>query len=86
MWKNVVMCCDGTNNQFGRENTSIIRLVQVLSRDAAKQIVYYDPGVGTLPEPGVLTRIGKRASDWIDLVFATGLTTKVERAYFTART
>jgi uncharacterized protein (DUF2235 family) len=81
MSRNIVVCCDGTNNQFGPENTSVVRLVQVLDRDPAAQILYYDPGVGTLPQPGVLTRVGKTVSRWRDLAFATGLRGKVEDAY-----
>src|SRR5262245_36207664 len=61
--RNLVICCDGTNNKFGSENTNVVRLVQVLNRDPERQRLYYDPGVGTLPEPGWLTSIGKRASE-----------------------
>ena len=82
MPRNIVVCCDGTNNQFGIENTSIVRIVQIVDRaPAAEQLVYYDPGVGTFPEPGVMTRIGKRTSEIIDLAFATGLMQKVAEAY-----
>jgi uncharacterized protein (DUF2235 family) len=79
--RNLVICCDGTNNQFGPENTSVVRLVQVLDRAPDKQRLYYDPGVGTLPEPGVFSRIGRRISELLDLAFATGLLWKVEEAY-----
>lgn len=80
--RNLVICCDGTNNQFGPENTNVIRLVQSLDRDpAARQRLYYGPGVGTLPEPGALTRIGKTLSRWFSLAFGTGLTRDVEDAY-----
>jgi uncharacterized protein (DUF2235 family) len=48
---------------------------------AGRRVLYYDPGVGTLPEPGMLTRVGKKASEWIDLAFARGLTKRVEKAY-----
>jgi uncharacterized protein (DUF2235 family) len=81
MPRNLVICCDGTNNEFGAENTNVVRLVQVLDRDPGKQLVYYDPGIGTLPEPGLLTRVGKRFSEYIDLAFGTGLKRKVEHAY-----
>jgi uncharacterized protein (DUF2235 family) len=81
MSRNLILCCDGTNNQFGHENTNVVRLMQVLDRDAARQRLYYDPGVGTLPEPGVTTRIGKRLSEWWGLAFGAGLTWKVQQAY-----
>jgi uncharacterized protein (DUF2235 family) len=78
---NHVICCDGTNNQFGPENTNVVRLIQVLERDSTGQRLFYDPGVGTLPEPGVLTAIGKRISEIFGLAFGTGLIAKVEEAY-----
>jgi uncharacterized protein (DUF2235 family) len=81
MPRNLILCCDGTNNQFGPENTNVIRLIQVLDRDPARQRLYYDPGVGTLPEPGVATRVGKTLSEWLGLAFGVGLSWKVQEAY-----
>jgi uncharacterized protein (DUF2235 family) len=81
MPRNLVICCDGTNNQFGPENTNVVRLVQVLDRDPLEQRLYYDPGVGTLPEPGAMTRIMKRLSELYGLAFGAGLTLKVQEAY-----
>ena len=31
--RNLVICCDGTSNQFGENNTNLVRLVQMLRRD-----------------------------------------------------
>src|SRR6266704_1905297 len=76
---NVVLCFDGTNNEFGPNNTNVVRLVQVLERD--DQHLYYDPGIGTLPDPRMIGRVFKRASEYMDLAFATGLVAKVEAAY-----
>jgi hypothetical protein len=81
MSRNLVICCDGTNNQFGTENTNVVRLVQVLEHDLNTQLIYYDPGVGTLPEPGTVTKIGKKISEMIDLMLATTLDDQVQRAY-----
>src|ERR1051325_6829356 len=81
MPRNIIVCCDGTNNEFGPKNTNVVRLVQVLDREAPTQLVYYDPGVGTFPDPGTWTKMGKRLSEWIDLAFATDLSRKVEAAY-----
>ena len=81
MPRNIVICSDGTNNQFGPENTSVVRLVQVLDRRPDRQRLYYDPGVGTLPEPQMLTRLGMRASKLFGLAFGAGLIAKVEEAY-----
>lgn len=81
MGRNLVICFDGTSNQFGPQNTNVVRLTQVLDRDPQKQRLYYDPGVGTLPEPGVFTAAGKAISELFGLAFGAGLVGKVEEAY-----
>jgi uncharacterized protein (DUF2235 family) len=80
MSRNIVICCDGTNNQFEYENTNVVRLVQSLRR-TTDQLVYYDPGVGTLPERGLVTSAGRTISQWWSLAFGTGLKQNVEEAY-----
>jgi hypothetical protein len=30
MARNIVICCDGTDNEFGYENTNVVRLIQSL--------------------------------------------------------
>jgi uncharacterized protein (DUF2235 family) len=77
MARNLVVCCDGTANKFGAENTSVVRVVEVLRRDDPSQLVFYDPGVGTLP--GDLLR--DKIRNVIDLAFATSLARNVEDAY-----
>ncbi len=79
--RNLVIACDGTNNQFGRENTNVVRLVQCLDRSVDRQLIYYDPGVGTLPEPGWVSWIGKGFSTVAGLAFGAGLKWKVSQAY-----
>jgi uncharacterized protein (DUF2235 family) len=79
--RNLIICCDGTHNKFRSNNTNVVRLVQVLDRDPNKQRLFYDPGVGTLPEPVSWSRIKKIWFDLCDLAFATGLPDKVNNAY-----
>ena len=81
MPRNLILCCDGTNNQFGPENTNVVRLVQSLNRDPTKQWLYYDPGVGTLPEPGAFSKVQKWVSKVFGLAFGAGLSWKVGEAY-----
>ncbi len=81
MPRNIVICFDGTNNEFGSHNTNVVRMVQVLDRDPQKQLVYYDAGVGTLPEPGFVTPIGKWISKVFGLAFGAGLAGKITGAY-----
>lgn len=79
--KNLIICCDGTNNEFGENNTNVVRLIQVLNRDPARQRLHYDPGVGTLPEPGYVSAIGKWLSKAKGLAFGAGLSSNIEEAY-----
>jgi Uncharacterized alpha/beta hydrolase domain (DUF2235) len=69
MPRNLVLCFDGTNREFGQNNTNIVRLVQVLDRSSELQLLYYDPGVGTLPEPGAWGAMKKRISRIAGLAF-----------------
>src|SRR6266498_5438399 len=79
--RNLIICCDGTNNEFGKENTNVVRLVEVLERTSGKQRIFYDPGVGTLPNPGAITALARRLSEYWELAFATDLPDRVARAY-----
>lgn len=81
MSRKLVICCDGTNNEFGSQNTNVVRLIQCLDRDPSRQMFYYDPGVGTMPEPGWWSSIGEKLSRAWSLAFGTGLTKNVEEAY-----
>lgn len=81
MPRNLIVCLDGTNNEFGKVNTNVVRVVQSIVQDSDEQLMYYDPGVGTLAQGGAITRIGKKISRAIDLAFATGLTGKVADGY-----
>lgn len=82
MPRNLIICCDGTNNQLGLDsNTNVLRLVAVAVNDSLQQIVYYDPGVGTMPKPGLLTQVGQTRNRWWSLAFGTGLIQNVQEAY-----
>ena len=79
--RNLIICCDGTNNQFQKENTNVIRLVQLLDRDHAKQRLYYQPGIGTFPEPNALTKWWTKSYDVLGLAFGLGVIKNIEDAY-----
>jgi uncharacterized protein (DUF2235 family) len=44
--KNIIICCDGTGNEYGVNNTNVVQTYDVAIKDT-DQITYYDPGVGT---------------------------------------
>lgn len=78
--RNLVVCCDGTGNTFGTRNTNVVRLYGYLVKDQT-QLTYYDPGVGTLSPPSVLTKIGRSAFQLWGLAFGQGITGDIEDAY-----
>ncbi len=79
--RNIVLCCDGTSNEFSRDNTNVVKLFQILRKDPASQLRYYDPGVGTFASPGALLPITKRATRILGLAIGLGLLRNVEEAY-----
>ena len=78
--RNLVVCCDGTGNQFGLHNTNVVKLYQILVKDD-RQIVYYDPGVGTFSRPGYKTGIGRTLSKGLGLAFGDGFYDNLGEAY-----
>lgn len=56
MGKRIVVCCDGTGNEFSSSNTNVVNLFQIIEKNPTDQVAYYDPGVGTFgPELVSLT-------------------------------
>ena len=76
--KNIVICCDGTGNEYGRNNTNVVE-TYVLAAKNDRQVTYYDPGVGTggweyHEEDGTLRSLSDQATGY-------GLQKNVEDAY-----
>ncbi|HYH62729.1 MAG TPA: DUF2235 domain-containing protein, partial [Solirubrobacterales bacterium] len=69
--RNLVICLDGTNNEPETGVTNVARLyeVTVKSRD---QLVYYDPGVGTMGARGAVTASGRKLTRFAGLVAGFG--------------
>ena len=81
MSRNLIFCCDRTGNEFGKTNTNVVRIVRSAATADGSQLVYYDPGIGTFSDSRVLTRAAQRASELVDLAFATGFEAKITGAY-----
>ncbi|MBE7156941.1 MAG: DUF2235 domain-containing protein [Rhodospirillales bacterium] len=81
MAKNLVVCLDGTNNEFGRTNTNVVRLYQILETGRGTQVSYYDPGVGTVGHPGAITRFAQKFTQTLGMAFGLGVTQNVMDAY-----
>ena len=82
MTKNIVICCDGTGQEFDVKRSNVVRLFSVLDHSNPNtQIAYYDPGLGTIPAPSALTRITRQLTLWAGLAAGYGLLDSVSRAY-----
>lgn len=81
MAKNIVICCDGTGNEFGDHNSNVVKLYGTLIVDGHQQVAYYHPGVGTMGAPTAGNRVSKAWSIVMGLAFGGGLLTNVADAY-----
>ncbi|HET9410152.1 MAG TPA: DUF2235 domain-containing protein [Candidatus Sulfotelmatobacter sp.] len=81
MSKNIVICCDGTGNEFGDHNSNVVKLYSALIVDGRQQIGYYHPGVGTMGDPTAHNKISKAWSVVMGLAFGAGLLANVGDAY-----
>lgn len=83
MAKNIVICLDGTNNQLkAAVNTNVVRLFAMLDlKDPARQVGYYDPGVGTFSSPSAWTPLARTISRYAGLMFGAGLRQNLGEAY-----
>ena len=71
MSRNLVVCLDGTRNEPETGPTNVTRLYDIAVKDD-RQLVYYDPGVGTMGARSATTRAGRwltRPAGWC---WATG--------------
>jgi len=81
MPKNIVVCCDGTGNEFGDHNSNVVKLYSTLIIDGHRQVGYYHPGVGTMGAPAAHNRISAAWSVVMGLAFGAGLLANVGDAY-----
>jgi uncharacterized protein (DUF2235 family) len=78
--KNIVVCLDGTNNEPEHGATNVTRFFGIARKDAG-QVLYYDPGVGTMGARSATTRFGKWLTRVGGLAFGHGVGTNIEEAY-----
>jgi len=81
MAKNVVLCCDGTANEFAEDRTNVVKLFFTLERDPSRQVAYYHPGLGTMEPPGTLTSATRTLTRLAARAFGYGLEADIRDAY-----
>src|ERR1700750_2287712 len=80
MPKNIVICCDGTGNEFGDSNSNVVKLASTLVIDE-QQVSYYHPGVGIMGSLTVRTWVEKKCDVIRGLAFGYGITLCITDAY-----
>jgi uncharacterized protein (DUF2235 family) len=78
MGKNIIVCYDGTGNEYGNNNTNVVHVFESIARDR-EQIAFYDPGVGTFSYLG--RNLGKKIGIIMGKAFGAGLQQNLEDGY-----
>ncbi|KAF8597102.1 hypothetical protein BDV93DRAFT_410437, partial [Ceratobasidium sp. AG-I] len=79
--RTLVLCFDGTGDQFDQDNSNIVQFFQLLKKDdQKKQMVYYQAGIGTSSKYFV-TPVGVAISKAADVAIAHGLKDHVTDGY-----
>jgi uncharacterized protein (DUF2235 family) len=79
--KNIVICCDGTANEFAHNNTNVVKLFSTLVHVPGHQLAYYHPGLGTMEPPGVLTTPARHITKLLGMAFGYGLESDILDVY-----
>ncbi|KAH0586678.1 hypothetical protein H2248_007895 [Termitomyces sp. 'cryptogamus'] len=78
----LVLCFDGTGDQFDSDNSNIVQFFTMLKKDdREKQMVYYQAGIGTYTSPKIATPLGAKTSKILDEMIAWNLDAHVMGGY-----
>ncbi len=78
--RNLIICCDGTGNEYSEDNSNVVKLFQALQRQT-NQIAFYDPGVGTILSDSDRSAVSKFLSRVLDLATGKTLQKNVQEGY-----
>jgi uncharacterized protein (DUF2235 family) len=82
--KNIIILCDGTGNEISENISNVLKFYRCLrktDRSEPRQMVFYDPGVGTLARPDPWQKLKQDFSAILGLATGYGLDDKVLQAY-----
>jgi membrane protease YdiL (CAAX protease family) len=80
MARKLVLLLDGTGNEIGANLSNVLKFYRMLEQDE-DQLVYYDPGVGTIGTPGWWNRLKVAFREVLGLALGYGLDKNVLGAY-----
>ncbi|KAH8120082.1 hypothetical protein DFH11DRAFT_1558243 [Phellopilus nigrolimitatus] len=80
--RTLVLCFDGTGDQFDDDNSNVIEFLSCLKKDDQKhQLVYYQAGIGTYTKSSFVTPLSNKVSKTLDEMFAWNLDSHVQSGY-----
>ncbi|KAF8885707.1 hypothetical protein CPB84DRAFT_1850310 [Gymnopilus junonius] len=79
--RTLVLCFDGTANEYDSDNTNVVKLFALLKKDTDDQLLYYQAGVGTYFDPGVVSPVFEWCAKVLDEAFAWYLNQHVMDGY-----
>ncbi|KAI0078127.1 hypothetical protein K474DRAFT_1771218 [Panus rudis PR-1116 ss-1] len=80
--RTLILCFDGTGDQFDSDNSNVVQLVSLLKKDdSTKQLVYYQTGIGTYADPVLKTPLFESVSLVLDQMFASNLSSHIKAGY-----
>lgn len=80
MPKNIVICCDGTGNEIEADLSNVLKLFRIVSK-TPDQMVFYAPGIGTLSDSDLWSRVKNKLKVVFGLVTGYGLDANILEAY-----
>ncbi|MBX9651821.1 MAG: DUF2235 domain-containing protein [Xanthobacteraceae bacterium] len=82
--KNIIILCDGTGNEISENISNVLKFYRCLrktDKTEPRQMVFYDPGVGTLALPNPWHKFKQDFSAILGLATGYGLDDKVLQSY-----
>ncbi|KAF7972919.1 hypothetical protein HWV62_16570 [Athelia sp. TMB] len=80
--RNLVLCFDGTGDQFDDDNSNIVKLFSMLKRDDVKQqLVYYQAGIGTYTIPEIANPWTAKLQKTLDMMVGKNLNSHIMAGY-----
>ncbi|CCL98902.1 uncharacterized protein FIBRA_00909 [Fibroporia radiculosa] len=80
--RTLILCFDGTGDQFDTDNSNVILLNSLLMKDRpTEQLVYYQAGIGTYTIPEIATPMWANFSETMDMMIAWNLDAHVMGGY-----
>ena len=83
--KNIIILCDGTGNEISENISNVLKFYRCLRKtdkgEPPRQMVFYDPGVGTLARPNPWRKLVQDFTAIMGLATGYGLDDKVLQSY-----